>query len=670
MGTPAPRELALEAEIAHLREQLARLEEQFRINQAQLTESQRLAQVGSWERDVATGEVRWSDEMYRIYGLPTECQVDFQTFLARVHPKDLGIILESARRVLIETPLRVEFRIVRPDGEVRHIRSISEEIPNHEGVPVRITGTDQDITEHVQAMEALREVEGRLKNAARLARVGHWYLDLRTRKVWGSDEMYRIYGKRVDPVPNYEDTLQGVVPQDRERVTRWVNECVTEKKSRYIEYQVTLPSGELRTFSSVAEVSLDEDGVPMRLFGATQDITDVRLAQEKSLGRQKLESLGTLASGIAHDFNNILGAIMAQAELATAELAAGSRPDEALKQVREVASRGSEIVRQLMIYAGNEGDVLELTNVSKSIEGMLGLLKVTVSKHTTLLTDLDKNLPAVKARPAQLRQIVLNLVMNASDAIIVQEGIVRVSTSLVTVNSNSVIGTSEGLAAGEYVEIKVSDTGIGMSPETQDRVFDPFFTTKSVGRGLGLAVVHGIVKSLNGTIRVFSELNQGTAFHVLLPSVGRANSSNADTVARLDETPIPPPDATVLVVEDEYALRLAITKLLGKAGFRVLDVDNGSDAIELIRAKGNEIDVILLDMTIPGAPSDEVLASSVQMQPNIRVILTSAYSEEMAKDHLQTPQVRGFVRKPYQFDSIVKLLGRALSAGGRSQPSS
>jgi PAS domain S-box-containing protein len=667
MATPAPRELALEAEILQLRAQLALLEDKFRINRAQLIDSQRLAQVGSWERDLATAEVSWSDEMYRIYGLPKGRPVDFQTFLSRVHPKDLGVILESAGKVLIETPVRDEFRIIRPDGEVRHIRSISEGILNHEGVPVRVVGTDQDITEHVQAMELLREMENRQKNAARLARVGHWQVDLRTKKLWWSGEMCFIFGKPPDPSPDYEETLQSVVANDRERVTRWINDCVTEKKgSSYIEYQIALPDGELRTVSTIGEVSLDEEGVPVRLFGATQDITGVRQAQEESLARQKLESLGTLASGIAHDFNNILGAIVAQAELAAAELAAGSSPDEALKQVLELASRGSEIVRQLMIHAGNEGDVLEDTNLSKAIEGLLGLLKVTISKHAALVSDLDQSLPDVKVRPAQVRQIVLNLVINASDAIGFQDGIVRVSTRPVTVDAHCAIGTSEALALGEYVELKVTDTGSGMSPETRARVFDPFFTTKSAGRGLGLAVVHGIVKSLNGAIRVFSELNKGTAFHILLPVAGAAGSATAGPIAVPEDSAIPYSKATVLVVEDEGPLRQAVAKMLGNAGFRVLEAGDGTAAIELLRAKGNEIDVILLDMTIPGASSHEVLTTSVQVRPNISVILTSAYSEEMAKDHLGRSQVRGFIRKPFQFESIVKLLGRVLSAQAAS----
>jgi CheY-like chemotaxis protein len=201
-----------------------------------------------------------------------------------------------------------------------------------------------------------------------------------------------------------------------------------------------------------------------------------------------------------------------------------------------------------------------------------------------------------------------------------------------------------------------------MSPEIQARVFDPFFTTKSAGRGLGLAVVHGIVRSLNGAIRVISELRNGTTFQILLPCAAVADGASADKDAGIDEGTAPPREATVLVVEDEYPLRLAVAKMLGKAGFRVLQVDNGSGAIEILRADAGEIDAILLDMTIPGALSQEVLAEAVQTRPNIKTILMSAYSEETARTVLNGPQIAGFVRKPFQFGHLVRTLRNVLSS--------
>jgi signal transduction histidine kinase len=454
-------------------------------------------------------------------------------------------------------------------------------------------------------------------------------------------------------------------PEDQPRVMAAINRAVAAKSVFELEHRVRRKDGTVGWTFSRAVPMLNSMGEIVEWFGTAKDITAAKLAQEESFARQKLESLGTLASGIAHDFNNLLGAVLAQAELATAELATGSHPDEELKQIREVAIRGSDIVRQLMIYGGKEGDVPELTDVSKAVAGMLGLLKVTVSRRATLVTDLDQNLPTVRARPAQLRQIVMNLVANASDAIDAikdHQGIIRVTTRCVTVDHDTDVGTFDCLASREYVELAVSDAGMGMSPETQARVFDPFFTTKSAGRGLGLAVVHGIVRSLNGAIRVISELGNGTTFQILLPCAGAADGAVADTVTGIDEAAAPSRGATILVVEDEHPLRSAVTKMLGKAGFRTLQVDNGSEAIELLRAEAEEIDAILLDTTIPGAGSQEVLAEAVQARPNIKIILTSAYSEETARTVLNRPQIGGFVRKPFEFGHLVQTLRGVLSS--------
>jgi CheY-like chemotaxis protein len=200
-----------------------------------------------------------------------------------------------------------------------------------------------------------------------------------------------------------------------------------------------------------------------------------------------------------------------------------------------------------------------------------------------------------------------------------------------------------------------------MSPETKSRLFDPFFTTKSAGRGLGLAVVHGIVRSLNGAIRVNSELGNGASFQILLPSAGTVGGATADAAAITDEASTPSREATVLVVEDEEPLRLAITKMLDKAGFNVIQVASGSEAIELLQGTG-EIDAILLDITIPGAPSQEVLAEAVRVRPGIKITLTSAYGEETARKVVNGPQIGAFIRKPFQFGHLVRTLRSVLSS--------
>jgi signal transduction histidine kinase/CheY-like chemotaxis protein len=543
----------------------------------------------------------------------------------------------------------------------------------------RVSRADVEVAQHIEAEAALRESEERyrnlaerlreseaflreseahLKNAERLAHIGHWHWDLRSNQVAGSEEMYRIFGKQENYTPTHEGFLQDLVPRDKERVESAIRDSIANKTGHSMEYQVVLPNRDVRTISCIWEVSLDKEGLPERLFGTCQDITDLRRAQEEALARQKLESVGTLASGIAHDFNNLLGAVRAQADLAAAELEAGSSCKEELKAIGEVAMRGSEIVRQLMIYAGKESEVVGVVDISKIVEEMLPLIRVSVSKHAVLNADLGQNLPAIRASGAQLRQIVMNLVTNASDALGDRDGVIRVTTRHLITSAT----VPESMSEGDYLVLEVSDTGCGMSSETRARVFDPFFTTKSAGHGLGLAVVDGIIRGLRGAIHVTSELGKGTTFQILLPSVestGEATSHALPTIEKLESSSI---QASILIVEDEDALRRPVAKMLRSAGFQILEAADGSSAIDLLRAAVDKIDMILLDLTIPGASSAEVVAEAARTRPDIRVILTSAYCQEMLTAPLSAAQVRGFIRKPFQVGDLVKTLRRAASA--------
>jgi PAS domain S-box-containing protein len=523
-----------------------------------------------------------------------------------------------------------------------------------------LVGSVHDITERKRSEATLRESQERFRIVADAAPVMIWMSGLDKLCTFVNRPWLEFTGRTIEQELG-NGWADGVYPEDLNRCLAVYFSSFEARRSFQMEYRLRRAGGEYRLVLD-SGTPLYRRGDFAGYIGSCVDVTEARRAQEESFARQKLESLGTLASGIAHDFNNLLGATLAQAELALAELASGSYPDEQLKEIREVAIRGSDIVRQLMIYAGQEGDVLELTDVSRTVEGMLGLLKVTIARHAQLVTDLGENLPAVKTRAAQLRQVVMNLVVNASDALKGREGLIRVSTTCVTIGPDTAGGASGGLPPGEYVELRVLDTGIGMAPETQARVFDPFFSTKSAGRGLGLPVVHGIIKRLNGAISVFSELNKGTTFQILLPSAGAAHSATADMVTGIHEAAEPFLEATVLLVEDEHPLRVAVAKMLSKAGFRVLEVDNGSDAIEVLRTDTADIDLILLDMTIPGTPSDEVLAEAARVRPKVKIVLTSAYSVEMAMAVLNGPQVRGFVRKPFQFGTLVQTVRNVLSS--------
>jgi PAS domain S-box-containing protein len=407
-------------------------------------------------------------------------------------------------------------------------------------------------------------------------------------------------------------------------------------------------NGEFIWINLTASIIRGPDGQPLHGLAMIEDITEIKRTQEESLFRQKLESVGTLAGGIAHDFNNLLGAVQAQAELGLLQLNAGSSCKEELNAISEVAMRGSEIVRQLMIYAGKESEAVGPVDLSKTVEEMLSLLKVSVTKHAVIEAHLDPDLPAIQANAAQLRQIVMNLITNASDAIGDQDGVIRVITRT--------------LPDGEFVELEVSDTGRGMSQQTQAKVFDPFFTTKSLGRGLGMAVVQGIVRSLGGAIHLATEPDKGTTFQVLLPSAKIKAAAPGRAISGSERTTIQSQHYAVLVVEDEEQLRQGIVKMLRNTGFEVFEAAEGSSAIELLRGDAGKIDVVLLDMTMPGASSHQILTEAVNANPGIKVILTSAYSQEMIESSMSALQIHSFIRKPFQFADLLKTIQSSLSS--------
>jgi CheY-like chemotaxis protein len=293
-----------------------------------------------------------------------------------------------------------------------------------------------------------------------------------------------------------------------------------------------------------------------------------------------------------------------------------------------------------MAYAGEEGELLELVDVSGIVKDMIELLKVSVSKHVSVETDLAGRLPAVRANPGQVRQVPMNLFYNASDAIGELVGVIRVTTMPVTVD------------ASDFVQLEVSDTGKGIPPEMQSRIFDPYFTTKTTGsHGLGLATVRGIVERLNGVIKLSSTPGKGTTFHILLPAEEPGIATTEPAAASSWAGAFAPQGATILVVDDEEVLRHAVSKMLRKKGLCVLEASDGTIALNVIRARKGALDMLLLDITLPGASSREVYDEAMRLTPGLRVIVTSAKSQEIAAASLGVG-IERFLRKPFSLDHL------------------
>jgi PAS domain S-box-containing protein len=448
----------------------------------------------------------------------------------------------------------------------------------------------------------------------------------------------------------------GIHPDDLDDCFNAYTAAFDARRVFQIEHRLRRSDGEYRWMLCCGVPRFGPGGEFTGYIGTDNDITDLKRSRDEDVARQKLETVGKLASGIAHDFNNLLGGVLAQADLAVARLASGSFAEEQLQTIRGIAIRGAGIVRQLMIYAGQESTGREAVDVSRLIEEMLDLLKVMISKHALLKTDLTASLPAVSANPAQLWQLVINLVTNASEAIGDHDGIIVIRTAQSAADPNP-----QQCSPGECVELEISDSGRGISREDQPRIFDPTFTTKSAGHGLGLPVVHRIVQELGGRIDFESEPDRGTTFRILLPSAaGMAPSASPAGVSALTDNMNG--DATVLVVEDEEALRLPVTAILRKKGLQVLDASDGTEALTQIRAHKDSVAVVLLDITLPGATSREVLTEVRRLRPEVKVIVTSAYGPTKADSVFAGLEIDSFLRKPYRLADLVDLVGRFLPA--------
>ena len=355
---------------------------------------------------------------------------------------------------------------------------------------------------------------------------------------------------------------------------------------------------------------------------------------------------------------------IARLQQVEADLAAGLAPQEEITRIKTVAIRGAEMVRELMIYAGQEqqggGEPVDLSRLTAE---MLELMKVSVSKHAILKIDLGKSLPLIWGNASQMRQVLMNLVINASEAIGEAQGVIQVKTLLVPGDQDAALNHVQKASEGECVRLEVSDSGCGMTEETKAKIFDPFFTTKFAGRGLGLAVVQGIVRAHGGCIDVVSTPGHGTMFRVELPAASKDKLGTLESItpSKVGRGAPTAPSATVLVVEDEEVLRLAVSKALRMRGFAVIEAKDGSIAMDLMRQHRDGIDVILLDVTLPGTSSREVFEEARRIRTNLKIVLSSAYDRGSVDAYFAGLRVTQFIRKPFQLHDLEVTLRDALA---------
>jgi signal transduction histidine kinase/CheY-like chemotaxis protein len=374
-----------------------------------------------------------------------------------------------------------------------------------------------------------------------------------------------------------------------------------------------------------------------------------------------------LVGGIAHDLNNLMNAIQVQTELVEAETADGLSPQMSVRRLRGVASRAAEIVRELMIYSGEDKATLEPVHVSRVIEEMLELLRISISKRARLETDLARHLPYVFGNVTQVRQVVMNLVINASEAIGDKEGTIRIATSKASIVEDPSGGGTIAPAEGEYVRLEIADTGSGMSEEARARIFERSFTTKARGHGMGLAVVQGIVRSHGGVVNVTSALGHGTTFEVLLPCASGLTGCVPRMAPAVALSAVSARPRTVLLVEQEEHLRISVGKALRRRGFSVLSAPDAQTAQRTLQERAEEIDVIVLDPPPRARSAREILRQLRAIREELPIILT--YTETQPGNSPPEGRV-SYLRKPYRIADLIERLRGAISdtdADGHSE---
>ncbi len=596
----------------------------------------------------------------RVHGYNVDELIGRSTF-DHIHPEDRANV-EAAFAAVIAHPDRqglVRYRYRNADGSYTWMEATGR---NEVANPALggIIAISRDISAQFAAEQALREAERRFRMLFAANPQPMTIFDLETLQFLEANETaLALYGYAREEFLGLRSSA--IRPEeDLPRFERVLEQLRDDRRTGQVEHRARHRTKDGRIVDVVALVRrLDWVGRPACLV-LIQDVTEQLRLQTKLQQTQKLESLGLLAGGIAHDFNNLLTAILGQSSMVAQDLPDDSPARANVLLIQESAVRAADLCRQMLAYSGRGRFLIRAIDLSALLRSTVELLKVTLRHTTVLHLDLAADLPAVEGDPSQLQQVAMNLVLNAADAIGEQGGAIHLATRLEHAD-RALLETmylAPDLPPGDYVRLEVVDTGCGMSPEVLARVFDPFFTTKFTGRGLGLAAVLGIVRGHRGAIRVGSTPGVGTAFTLLFPVAPRPASPLPSPARSAGPAPVQP-ERTILVVDDDESVRRTVKAMLQRHGMRTLFAEDGLTGVELFAARHQEIDAVLLDLTMPRLDGTGALRRMLEIQPDARILLMSGFDEAAESERYGQLGQAGFVQKPFTMQALVDKLVRA-----------
>jgi len=512
---------------------------------------------------------------------------------------------------------------------------------------------------HKQSSEHLIQSEAQLKKAQHLAKMGNWELNFIEDKLTWSDEIYHMLEiDKAQFTPSYEILMDAIHPDDREKAQQAYQSSLENKQPYEIINRYQFSDGRIKHVLERCETIFSSQGQPLKSVGTAQDISALMEAQQekeniqsKMKHMQRLESLGVLAGGIAHDFNNILTTILGNAGLAQTKLPTSSPASGFIEKISVASQKAANLCQQMLAYSGKGSFMIKPVVLSDIVQEMTQLLHVSIAKNTVLRLDLNTQIPAVDADVTQMQQVVMNLVINAAEAIGENSGSISLTTGIIHVDSQYLASTfvDEQLEEGQYIYLEVSDTGCGMSDEVKNKLFDPFFTTKFTGRGLGMAAILGIVRGHRGAIKVYSEENKGSTFKLLFPcSLQKAVPIDAP----VKELHAWQGQGCMLIVDDEETIREVASSMLADLGLQSMQAEDGIAAIEIFKTQHQEIKLVLLDMTMPRMGGEDTYSELCRINPDVKVILSSGYTEQDATNRFVGKGLAGFLQKPYTIDEL------------------
>jgi two-component system cell cycle sensor histidine kinase/response regulator CckA len=640
-------------------------------SEALLAEAQHLAALGSFEFDLRTGASTWSEGMYRLLDRdPRLGPMSYKRLIALIHPDDRKLWTTARKRLYSDAvPLRYEFRVIWRDRSIHHLSIKARPVEVFDGSAQKIVGAIQDISELKRIEDALRESMDAYREAADLLPQSVFEMDATGRLTFINKQGFLAFGYTDEDFESGLQALQMLVPEDRVRAAQNISRAMTGERIGH-EYEALRKDGS--TFPGIIHSSpILRESRPVGLRGILVDITERKKAeeerewlQERLRHSEKMEAIGQLAGGIAHDFNNHLSAILGFAEILLDRL----EDPELIRftdGIIKSSKRSAELTRQLLAFARKGKFLTVLVDLQDVIDEVVQILKHSIDKRILLKRVSDGSPALVLGDPYELQNALMNLAINARDAM-PDGGELTFSTEVRELDEATCRRLPYDIFPGTFLQVSVTDTGVGIEQAIQQRIFEPFFTTKELGKGtgLGLASVYGTMKNHRGAVLVYSEPGRGSCFKLLLPL---AELQDGEVVAskearmEIQALGIPPGSKQVLLIEDEELVGQMLLVMLRHLGFRAVLVQDGLAAMEHFQSVWHEIDLVIMDLVMPHMSGLETFRALKAINPEVLVVVSSGYSVDGEAQRIMDEGAAAFLQKPYQIGELSHVLGRVFS---------